>query len=149
MGGGVGAECPSWQLKICQNWERRENLGKRELGKRGKSQKKREKNQEKEEKSGRKGKNWEGSFTLPLLTERAGYATDKNIAHCYFLLIRLKMFFKCKKNCIIHFLNELWWKHTFWGPKIPQWLKFNKIMVFLHTIAITFICFVFVFFFSS
>ena len=30
----------------------------------------------KEEKSGRKGKNWEGSFTLPLLTDRAGYATD-------------------------------------------------------------------------
>ena len=29
----------------------------------------------KEEKSGRKGKNREGSFTLPLLTERAGYAT--------------------------------------------------------------------------
>ena len=41
------------------------------------------KNREKEgeigkkgEKSGRKGKNREGSFTLPLLTERASYATD-------------------------------------------------------------------------
>ena len=33
------------------------------------------KNQEKEEKSKRKGQNWEGSFTLPLLTNRAGYAT--------------------------------------------------------------------------
>ena len=29
----------------------------------------------KEGKSGRKGKNQEGSFTLPLLTDRAGYAT--------------------------------------------------------------------------
>ena len=29
----------------------------------------------KEEKSGRKGNNWEVSFTLPLLTDRAGYAT--------------------------------------------------------------------------
>ena len=38
------------------------------------------KNQEKEgknqEKSGRKGNNREGSFTLPLLTNRAGYATE-------------------------------------------------------------------------
>ena len=30
----------------------------------------------KEEESGRKVKNREGSFTLPLLTDRAGYATD-------------------------------------------------------------------------
>ena len=30
-------------------------------------------NREKEEKSGRKGKNQEGSFNLPLLTDRAGY----------------------------------------------------------------------------
>ena len=29
----------------------------------------------KEEKLGRKGKNRKGSFTLPLLTDRAGYAT--------------------------------------------------------------------------
>ena len=33
------------------------------------------KNWEKEEISGRKGKNREGSFTLPLPTDRAGYAT--------------------------------------------------------------------------
>ena len=33
------------------------------------------KNRGKEEKSGRKGKNREGSFALPLLTDRAGYAT--------------------------------------------------------------------------
>ena len=31
-----------------------------------------------EEKSGRKGKNREGSFTLPLLTDRAGYATGRS-----------------------------------------------------------------------
>ena len=35
-----------------------------------------EKNREKEDKSGRKGKNQEVSFTLPLLTDRAGYATE-------------------------------------------------------------------------
>ena len=40
-----------------------------------KDQEKEGKNREKEEESGRKGKNREGSFTLPLLTDRAGYAT--------------------------------------------------------------------------
>ena len=44
-------------------------------GKRGKHWEGEGKNWEKEEKSGRKGKNQEGSFTLPLLTDRAGYAT--------------------------------------------------------------------------
>ena len=34
------------------------------------------KNRGKKEESGRKGKNQEGSFTLPLLTDRAGYATS-------------------------------------------------------------------------
>ena len=38
--------------------------------------KKREKIGKKRKKSGRKGKNRESSFTLPLLTDRAGYATD-------------------------------------------------------------------------
>jgi len=33
---------------------------------------------EKEEKSGRKDKKREDSFTLPLLTERAGYATGRD-----------------------------------------------------------------------
>ena len=42
------------------------------LEKRGKNQEKRKK----EEKSGRKGKNREGSFTLPLLTDRASYAAE-------------------------------------------------------------------------
>ena len=37
-----------------------------------------EKSEKKRKKSGRKGKNWEGSFTLPLLTDRAGYATAQN-----------------------------------------------------------------------
>ena len=47
--------------KIAKNWEK-EGKNQEKLGK-------------KEEKSGRKGKNREGSFTLPLLTDRAGYAT--------------------------------------------------------------------------
>ena len=42
------------------------------LEKEGKNQ---EKSGKREEESGRKGKNLEGSFTLPLLTDRAGYAT--------------------------------------------------------------------------
>ena len=37
--------------------------------------KKRGKIWEKDKKSGRKGKNQEGSFTLPLLTDRGGYTT--------------------------------------------------------------------------
>ena len=49
------------------------------IGKRGEKSGKREeksrKNREKEEKSGRKGQNREDSFTLPLLTNRAGDAT--------------------------------------------------------------------------
>ena len=43
-----------------------------------KNQEKEGRNQEKikkKEKLGRNGKNWDGSFTLPLLTDRAGYAT--------------------------------------------------------------------------
>ena len=57
-----GAEYHPWQQKICQI-----------SGKRGQ---KSGKIRKKEEKSGRKGRNWEGSFTLPLVTDRAGYATD-------------------------------------------------------------------------
>ena len=55
---------------------------------REKSGKYQEKEGKKEEKSGRKGKNREGSFTLPLLTNRAGYATalwnvyDKSSTGC-------------------------------------------------------------------
>ena len=41
----------------------------------GKREKKSGKIGKKEEKSGRTGQNQEGSFTLPLLTDRAGYAT--------------------------------------------------------------------------
>ena len=47
----------------------------KETGKLGKREEKSGKNQEKEGKSGRKGQNQEGSFTLPLLTNMAGYAT--------------------------------------------------------------------------
>ena len=61
---GKGAECPSWQRENCQK-----------SGKRGKNREKRGKIEKKRKKSGRKGQNREGSFTLPLLTNRAGYAT--------------------------------------------------------------------------
>ena len=48
----------------------------KKLGKIGKKRKNRGK---KEEKSGRKGKYREGSYTLPLLTDRAGYGTALNV----------------------------------------------------------------------
>ena len=60
-GGARGAECPFDQKKNCQ--------------KSGKTGVKSGKKWEKEGKSGRKGKNWEGSFTLPLLTDKAAYGT--------------------------------------------------------------------------
>ena len=53
--GARGGRVPPWQRKNCQK------LGKRE------------------EKSGRNGQNREGSFTLPLLTNRASYTTDYKI----------------------------------------------------------------------
>ena len=46
------------------------------LKKSGKRREKIRKNRGKKEESERKGKNQEGSFTLPLLTDRAGYATS-------------------------------------------------------------------------
>ena len=46
------------QAKAGKNWEKTGKIG------------------EKEEKSGRKGKIHEISYTLPLLTDRAGYTTD-------------------------------------------------------------------------
>ena len=45
------------------------------LPKIGKKREKLRKNREKEGKIGKKRKNWEGSFTLPVLTDRAGYTT--------------------------------------------------------------------------
>ena len=62
-----GGRVPPLTAKICQ--------------KSGKNQEKSGKNQEK---SGRKGQNRGVSFTLPLLTDRAGYATG--VARVYFLL---------------------------------------------------------------
>ena len=57
--GGKGGRVPPLTAKICQkSGKNQEKLGK------------------KEEKSGRKGKNREVSFTLPLLTDKAGYATE-------------------------------------------------------------------------
>ena len=70
-GGSRGVECHPWQRKICQK-----------SGKRGK---KSGKIGEKEEKSGRKDKNREGSFTLPLPTDRAGYATVFDLNNLWFL----------------------------------------------------------------
>ena len=63
-GGGRGAEFPLTAKNFPKIRKKRGKVGKRgkKLGKRGKL--------------GRKGKNLEGSFTLRLLTERAGYATD-------------------------------------------------------------------------
>ena len=66
--GGKGAECPLTAKKLSKIGKKREKSGKR--------QEKSGKNQEKEEKSGRKSQNREASFTLPLLTNRAGYATE-------------------------------------------------------------------------
>ena len=60
--GVMGAECPPCKQKICQK------IRKKSI-KRGKIR-------EKWKKSGRKGKNWAGSFTLPILTDRAGYVTE-------------------------------------------------------------------------
>ena len=51
---------PKNQKKQGKNWEK--------IRKRGKNEKN----------LGRKGKNWESSFTLPLLTERDGYATENS-----------------------------------------------------------------------
>ena len=73
---GRGQSAPL-TVKNCQNKAKRGEIwGNRE---KGKNQERREKS----EKSGRKGKNREGSFTLPLLTERASYATDFYVSHLY------------------------------------------------------------------
>ena len=60
-----------------KNAKNQEKEGKREKKKLGKGKKlgKRGKNWEREKKSGTKGKKQEDSFTLPLLTDEAGYAT--------------------------------------------------------------------------
>ena len=62
MGGSRGQSATPDSEKFANN---REKEGKKS-GKIGK----------KEEESGRKGKHRDGSFTLPLLTDRAGYATS-------------------------------------------------------------------------
>ena len=81
---GVGLEGARGQCatldseKIAKNLEK-EGKNQEKRGqirkKRGKRGKKSGKIGKKEEKLGRKGKDGEGSFTLPLLTDRAGYAT--------------------------------------------------------------------------
>ena len=69
---GKGAECTPWQWKNCQKlWKRVKKSGK--IGK-------------KRGKSGRKGKNWEGSFTLPLLKDGAGYTTVSRLKNCVWVI---------------------------------------------------------------
>ena len=64
-GEGKGQSAPPWQRKNCQkSGKKRDIQEKRKYSKKGKN-------------LGRKGKNWEGSFTLPILIDRAGYATAK------------------------------------------------------------------------
>ena len=71
-----------------------QKIGKKE-GELGKYRKNREK-------SGRKGKTREGSFTLPLLTDRDGYATDES-SSCMF-----KNYGKIHvKATIMFFKNEI------------------------------------------
>ena len=55
-GGGAGGRVPPDSKKFAK---KREKIRKSQEGK-------------------KKGKNWEGSFTLPLLTEKAGYVTAAN-----------------------------------------------------------------------
>ena len=71
--------------KNFKNQEKEGKIGKNQeiWRKRGKIRKYRKK----EEKSGRKCQNREGSFTLPLLTNRAGYAT-------YWLHLKINNFLK-------------------------------------------------------
>ena len=63
---------PQWRSQYRGKGGRVPLLTAKHLPKIGKNQ---ERIGKKEEKSGRKGKNREDSVTLPLLTERAGYAT--------------------------------------------------------------------------
>ena len=60
-GGSRGRVPPLTAKNLPKIWKKREKI---------------RKNREREEESGRKGKNREGSFTLPLLTDRAGYDTN-------------------------------------------------------------------------
>ena len=62
-----------------------------------KNQEKEGKNQEKKEKLGRKGKNREGSFTFPFLTDTTGYATeDRTLIHigCRMLLFHFRSYLR-------------------------------------------------------
>ena len=70
-----GAECHPWQRKICQKLGKNQEKSGKNQEKSGKKEEKIRKNREKEEKSGRNGNKQEISFTLPLLTDKAGYAT--------------------------------------------------------------------------
>ena len=77
-GGKRGQSVTPVSENLPRIWKKREKIRKNRGKKSGKIGKK-------EEKSGRKGKNWEVSFTLPLLTDRAGYATDCTARYFLFL----------------------------------------------------------------
>ena len=67
IGGRKGAErAPPWQQKKLPKIRKKRAIRERE-----------EKSIRKGKNLGRKGKNWEGSFTLPILIDRASYATAK------------------------------------------------------------------------
>ena len=63
-----------WPDQLCSHWGARQSATP-DSEKIAKNREKEGKIRKKEEKLGRKGKNREGSCTLPLLTDRAGYAT--------------------------------------------------------------------------
>ena len=71
-----------WSNQWCSHWGvkggRVSPLTAKNLPKIGK---KREKIRKKEDKLGKKRKNLEGSFTLSLLIDRVGYATESNVIH--------------------------------------------------------------------
>ena len=70
--GGKGGRVPPLKAKNLPKFgKKRERIRK--------NQEKIRKNQEKRGKIGKKGKNREVSFTLPLLTDRVGYATVQNM----------------------------------------------------------------------
>ena len=58
------------------HWEQSAPLDSKKLPKIGKKGGENQERGTKREKIGKRGQNREGSFTLPLLTDRAGYATD-------------------------------------------------------------------------
>ena len=91
-----GVELSFWPRKKCQNSRKKKR--RKKSGKMGKNQEK----IEKEGKLGRKGQDRESSFTLPLLTDRAGYATARNPFDFFFLLIIQNVYTFCFQIVLLH-----------------------------------------------